>query len=92
MAGVKPSFHRCSLASLLAAAALLLVTACGDPEVGEECDDAGSSTECEDGAICTNEAGKAICRAHCVEQEECPPGFSCNGVSGTNVKSCQPGD
>jgi hypothetical protein len=79
------------LASALSSVALLLVTACGDPDIGEECDDAGSSTECEDGAICTNENGKAICRAGCVEQEDCPAGYACNGVSGTNLKSCQPG-
>jgi hypothetical protein len=82
--------RRGALASVLSPVALLLVTACGDPEVGEECDDAGSSTECEHGAICTNEDGRAICRASCLEQEDCPPGYACNGVSGTNLKSCQP--
>jgi hypothetical protein len=83
--------RRRAAGSALALASLLLVTACGDPEVGEECDDVGSSTECEDGAICTNQNGESICRASCMEQEDCPRGFACNGVSGTNLKSCQPG-
>jgi hypothetical protein len=75
---------------MLVLLSLVLTTACGDPEIGEECDDVGSSTECEHGAICTQESGQAICRASCVEQEDCPPAYACNGVSGTNLKSCQP--
>jgi hypothetical protein len=82
--------RRGALASALALLPLVLTTACGDPDIGEECDDAGSATECEHGAICTNENGKAICRASCVEQEDCPRFYSCNGVAGTNLKSCQP--
>jgi hypothetical protein len=75
---------------VLAVASLFLVTACGDPEVGEECEEVGSASECEDGAVCTNTGGERICRARCTEQEQCPPGYACNGVSGTNSKSCQP--
>lgn len=81
---------RSAFASALVTVFVVFASACGDPEVGEECDDVGSSTECEDGAVCTNEGGGAICRARCADQENCPPGFSCNGVEGTNVKSCQP--
>jgi hypothetical protein len=78
---------RCLLASL----AFALLSACGASEVGEECDDAGDTDECEDGAICTNEdGGGAVCRALCKEQEDCSGGLSCNGVSGTDLKSCQP--
>jgi len=86
-----PPFRRGALASAFVFVPLLLVTACGDPELGEECDDPGSSIECEHGAICTSEHGRAFCRARCVEQEDCPPAYACNGVSGTNLKSCQPG-
>ena len=63
---------------------------CGAAELGDECDDSGDSDECEDGAICTNEGERAVCRALCKEQEDCPSGQSCNGVSDTNLKSCQP--
>jgi hypothetical protein len=75
-----------SMAMVLAA----LTLACGSAEVGEECDEAGSTDECEDGAICTNEESGAVCRALCKETEECPAQHACNGVSGSNLKSCQP--
>ena len=69
----------------------LSIAACGASELGEECDDAGSSDDCVDGAICTNEEdGSAVCRALCSEQEDCKSGEACNGVSGSNQKSCQP--
>jgi hypothetical protein len=75
---------------ILAPLALAFVSAGGASEVGEECDDAGDQDECEDGAICTNEEGGAVCRALCKEQDDCPSGQSCNGVSDTSFKSCQP--
>lgn len=65
-------------------------TACGGAEVGESCDEAGSTDECVDDAICTNEDGRAVCRILCAEQVDCPVDHSCNGVSGSNLKSCQP--
>jgi hypothetical protein len=74
-----------------AACLLALMTGCGKPDVGEECDEAGKDGECADDAICTNEDDdKAVCRALCIEQEDCPAGYACNGVSNTNLKSCQP--
>jgi hypothetical protein len=69
---------------------LALVSGCGSAEIGEECDDVGESDECEDGAICTNEASGGVCRAVCNETTDCPSNHTCNGVSGTSVKSCQP--
>jgi hypothetical protein len=42
-------------------------------------------------AICTNDDGDtAFCRQICDEHEDCPTGESCNGVSGSSTKSCQP--
>jgi hypothetical protein len=67
-----------------------LMLACGGSEVGEPCDEAGSTDECEDGAICTNEESGAVCRLQCKETHECPAQHACNGVSGSNLKSCQP--
>jgi hypothetical protein len=67
-----------------------LLAGCGSAKIGEQCDDIGESDECEDGAICTNEASGGICRAICTETVDCPASHTCNGVSGTNVKSCQP--
>jgi hypothetical protein len=72
------------------AVVVVLLSGCASAEIGEECDDVGESDECEDGAICTNEDGGGVCRAVCAETTDCPTSHSCNGVSGTNVKSCQP--
>lgn len=69
---------------------LLPLTACGGAEIGESCDDVGSTDECVDHAVCTNEDDASACRALCEEHEDCPPAHSCNGVSGNNLKSCQP--
>jgi hypothetical protein len=69
---------------------LVGAVACGSSEVGEECDDVGSADECEDGAICTTDRGGTVCRRICDTNDQCPADHECNGVSGTNVKSCQP--
>jgi hypothetical protein len=71
-------------------AVCLFALGCSKPDVGEDCDEAGNADECADGALCTNEDDGAVCRTLCVEQEDCPAGHACNGVSGTNLKSCQP--
>lgn len=67
----------------------LFVTGCGSAEIGEECDTSGSVDECVDGAICTNDATN-VCRLVCEVQEDCPVDYTCNGVSGSSTKSCQP--
>jgi hypothetical protein len=67
-----------------------LLVGCGSAKIGEGCDEIGQSDECEDGAICTNEASGGVCRAVCAGTEGCAAGHTCNGVSGTSVKSCQP--
>lgn len=64
---------------------------CGESDVGEECDEPGSTQECVADAVCTNEeAGGARCRLICTTQDDCPDGFNCNGVSEGSLKSCQP--
>lgn len=70
--------------------AALSAFGCGKAEVGEHCDEPGTTAECEDGAVCTNEDGGGACRHLCDATAQCPAAHSCNGVSGTNVKSCQP--
>ena len=77
---------------LLLSTLLLAAVGCGKGDVGDSCDDEGKQDECVDGAICTNESDGAACRALCEEQEDCPAGEACNGVSNTNLKSCQPDD
>jgi hypothetical protein len=83
-----PSLRELSLLLVLSFVPL----ACGSAEVGDECDDVGDTDECEDDAICTNEgdSSEGTCRWLCENDEDCPADHECNGVSGTNVKSCQP--
>jgi hypothetical protein len=69
---------------------LFCAIACGKADVGESCDEAGKTDECVDDAVCTNEDDGATCRKLCEEQTDCAAGESCNGVSNTNLKSCQP--
>jgi hypothetical protein len=69
---------------------VLVSVGCGDAEIGESCDTSGSRDDCEDGAICTNEDGRNVCRARCDDTPDCPAGHTCNGISGSNLKSCQP--
>ena len=70
-----------------------VLVACGGADLGEDCDDVGRTGECVSMAVCTNESGdRSVCREICEEHEDCPMGYSCNGVSGTSTKSCQPDD
>lgn len=65
--------------------------ACNSPsEIGEECEDSGSKDECVDGGICTKESDGTFCRVLCSEKVDCAATESCSGVSGSNLKSCQP--
>ena len=69
---------------------LVLALGCGGADIGEECDEGGSTDECVEGAICTNESDGSRCREICDDHPECPDGYSCNGVTGSSIKSCQP--
>ncbi len=75
--------------SFLAVAALACAS---EGEIGDSCGTAGKTTdECVSGAICTNgSGGKNACRKICTEQKDCATNESCNGVSGSSTKSCQP--
>jgi hypothetical protein len=76
---------------LLVLSVLLASVACsGESEIGEECDTAGSTDECVEGAICTNDDSGLACRRQCKDDAQCADTEACNGVSGTNIKSCQP--
>lgn len=85
---VRARILRCRIAFVLALASL--AAACGKADIGEECEDVGKQDECVDGAVCTNGDDGSACRKLCDDQEQCPAGESCNGISGTNLKSCQP--
>ena len=71
----------------------LAMAACATstPDVGDKCDKAGDVAACVSTALCTNESSGALtCRKRCTAQSDCASTESCNGVSGTNLKSCQP--
>jgi hypothetical protein len=80
-----------TLRRTFAALLLLLACGCGGADIGEACEDEGSTDDCVDDAICTNESGdRAVCRQLCEQHEDCPENHDCNGVTGTSLKSCQP--
>jgi hypothetical protein len=84
-----------TLPSLMLLWLTLLVTSvgCGPGELGQACNDPGSEADCVDGAICTNEGSNdSSCREICKGQKDCRKGYTCNGVSGSTTKSCQPDD
>jgi hypothetical protein len=66
------------------------IGACGEGDIGDSCDTSGATDECVDGAICTNTTDGAVCRKVCTSQDDCSDTETCNGISGTNTKSCQP--
>jgi len=70
---------------------LVLLVGCGRGDIGESCDTSGKEDECVDEAICTKGAdGATTCRRRCADDSQCASTEKCNGVSGTNIKSCQP--
>jgi hypothetical protein len=74
---------------------LLALAACSEgTPIGDPCDNPGQTDECVDGAVCTNESSSQgnLCRALCDDQEDCPEGFQCSGITSGNLKSCKPSD
>jgi hypothetical protein len=72
---------------------LLFVLACSsEADVGADCDEAGKTKDqCVDGAICAkNKGGDLICQKLCNEQADCEKEENCEGIEGTNQKSCRP--
>lgn len=80
-----------TLAILLA---LMTVVACsseGDP--GEGCDRPGGTIDvCAPGTVCGRPADGAValvCIPLCSADDQCPKGYRCKGVDGTNLKGCR---
>ena len=71
-------------------AGLIMASGCGGTEIGEPCDDVGSTDECVDGAVCSVLDGRSVCRQLCKDKEDCPDGTECTGVSKTNLHACEP--
>jgi hypothetical protein len=54
------------------------------------CDLQGSIANCPDGTICSPFGDRLLCAPICQAQGDCREGYECNGLSGTEVKSCRP--
>ena len=76
----------------LATTLLLLTTACGKAELGEECDEKGSTDACVEGLVCDTKGaatGETTCLQICEEDSDCNTVTeTCTGVSGSNLKAC----
>jgi hypothetical protein len=77
--------------ALLAAIGLAVIACSGEADIGGSCDKEGQqSGECVSGSICGKDSDGAVkCLKQCADQAQCDTGFSCEGVSGTNVKGCR---
>ena len=67
----------------------MMLAGCGGSDVGEKCDTLASTDECVSDAICSADSAGTVCRKTCSVQTDCGSGETCNGISGTNRKSCQ---
>jgi hypothetical protein len=81
-----------TLTRLLFITTVLALAACGSGgKVGDACATAGAmADECGDGAVCTQEGTALVCAKLCAQQSDCASTEACNGVSGSDLKSCQP--
>lgn len=81
-----------ALSALILVCLGVLVPACAS-DIGEACETKGSQDECVDGAICdlkgTSDA-EPVCLKVCTDTSECGSNEDCNGVTGSNIKACQP--
>jgi hypothetical protein len=69
---------------------VVLLSACGAGEIGEDCDSEADTDECVDGAFCAKtKSGDLQCMQVCVEQSTCASKTECTGAKGT-TKVCQP--
>ena len=70
--------------------ALGVAWGCGKADLGESCETSGAADECVESAICTKLGDDTKCLKVCEDQADCGASESCNGVSGSSTKSCQP--
>lgn len=54
------------------------------------CSESGSTTECPGGTVCSTHSTQLLCAPTCQVKTDCRTDYECNGVSGSNVKSCRP--
>ncbi|MFL5318519.1 MAG: hypothetical protein ACJ790_02610 [Myxococcaceae bacterium] len=54
------------------------------------CSVEGSGTECPGGSVCSSQGGGLLCALVCQGQNDCRAEYECNGVSGSDQKTCRP--
>ena len=54
------------------------------------CTNAGTDKACGAGTVCSPSGERMLCALICKEQDDCRDGYECNGVPGTELKSCRP--
>lgn len=54
------------------------------------CTNEGTDRGCGSGSVCSQSEDRLLCAKTCEEHTDCREGYSCLGVSGSNVKSCRP--
>ncbi|MDH5719009.1 MAG: hypothetical protein OEZ13_00155 [Spirochaetia bacterium] len=78
------------LTVLAAMLTIFFITVSCANDVGETCESLGSSDECVDEGVCGDYDGILQCLQVCTADADCSSTEACNGVSGTNIKGCQP--
>jgi hypothetical protein len=59
-------------------------------KVGETCDKEGATEGCESNAACgKNPNGALVCQRLCTDQAQCAATESCNGLTGSSLKTCR---
>lgn len=54
------------------------------------CSTPGSENECPGGTLCSTHNNQQLCAPVCQTKAECRADYECNGVTGTDKKTCRP--
>jgi hypothetical protein len=54
------------------------------------CTTEGADKACGTGSVCSRSGERLLCAATCETKADCREGYECNGVTGSNLKSCRP--
>jgi hypothetical protein len=84
---------RTSMAITLVLLTVLAAACSSESDPGESCDrPGGTSGTCVSGTVCGKPSDKStgiVCIPMCADDKDCPSGYGCKGVDGTNVKGCR---
>ena len=87
---------------LITLGAILMMSACGSPGLGDECQGGVTNTDCPMGTFCTLARSTSVtpppepnnehsfCRTICDSNSDCEGGMECRRASGSMNRTCQP--